>query len=103
MSAISRNLRVVWACTKKDLRSALTERVFTIVSIFLPVNFLILMSLFVLSGSHVPTAVVMQDNGPYAHQFYNAMNNAHSFNLRTASASEASALFASGQIVAVVT
>lgn len=103
MSAIASNLRVIWACMKKDIRSALTERVFTIVSIFLPVNFLIMMSLFVLAGSHAPTAVVMQDNGPYAHQFYNAMNNAHSFSLRTASASEASSLIAAGQIVAVVT
>lgn len=103
MSGIARNLRIIWACLKKDLRSALTERVFTIVCIFLPVNFLILMSLFVLAGSHAPTAVVMQENGPYAREFYTAMNNAHSFSLRTASASEASSLISSGQIVAVVT
>src|SRR5579859_6763074 len=95
--------RVIWACMKKDIRSALTERVFTIVSFFLPMNFLILMSLFVLAGSRAPTAVVMQDTGPYAHQFYNAMNNAHSFSLRTASSSEASNLLVGGQIVAVVT
>lgn len=103
MSLLSENLRIIGACVKKDLRSALTERVFTIVSIFLPVNFLIMMSLFVLTGSHAPTAVVMLDNGPYAHEFYNAMNNAHSFSLRTASAQEASKLIAEGQIVAVVT
>jgi len=97
------NLRVIWTCLKKDIRSALTERVFTIVSVFLPVNFLILMSLFVLAGSHAPTAVVMLDNGPYAHQFYHAMDNAHSFSLRTASANEADSLIAAGKIVAVVT
>lgn len=100
---LSENVRVIWACMKKDIRSALTERVFTIISVFLPVNFLILMSLFVLAGSHAPTAVVMLDSGPYAHQFYNAMNNAHSFSLRTASSSEASSLLAGGQIVAIVT
>ncbi len=103
MSSATRNLRIIWACLKKDLRSALTERVFTIVCIFLPVNFLILLSLFVLAGSHAPTAFVMQENGPYAREFYTAMNNAHSFSLRTASASEASSLISSGQIVAVVT
>ena len=103
MSLFAANLRIIGACLKKDLRSALTERVFTIVSIFLPVNFLIMMSLFVLAGSHAPTAVVMLDNGPYAHQFYNAMNNAHSFSLRTASAQEASNLIAGGKVVAVVT
>ncbi len=103
MSLFAANMCVIWACLKKDLRSALTERVFTIVGIFLPVNFLILMSLFVLAGSHAPTAVVMLDNGPYAREFYDAMNNAHSFSLSTASAQEASNLIASGKIVAVVT
>jgi ABC-2 type transport system permease protein len=103
MSLLTANLRAIGACIKKDIRSALTERVFTIVGVFLPVNFLIMMSLFVLAGSHAPTAVVMLDTGPYAHQFYDAMNNAHSFSLREASTSEASSLLAGGQIVAVVT
>src|SRR5690348_653768 len=103
MSLVATNVRIIWACLKKDLRSALTERVFTIVSIFLPVNFLIMMSLFVLSGSHAPMAVVMLDNGPYAHEFYTAMNNAHSFSLRAESRQEASNLIAEGKIVAVVT
>lgn len=103
MSRITGSLRVIWACMKKDVRSALTERVFTIVGIFLPVNFLILMSLFVLAGSHAPTAVVMLDNGPHARQFYTAMDHAHSFSLHTASASEASQEIANGKIVAVVT
>ena len=35
-------LRVIWACMKKDIRSALTERVFTIIGIFVPLNVLIL-------------------------------------------------------------
>jgi ABC-type multidrug transport system permease subunit len=100
---LGENLRVIWACMKKDMRSALTERVSTIMSVFVPVNFLILMSLFVLAGSHAPTAVVMLDHGPYAQQFYDSMNHAHSFSLRTASASEAHSLLAGGQIVAVVT
>jgi ABC-type multidrug transport system permease subunit len=88
---------------KKDVKSALTERVFTIISVFVPVNVLILLSLFVLAGSHAPTAVVMNDTGPYAQQFYNAMNNAHSFQLQKASASEANDLITTGRIVAVVT
>src|SRR5215831_7912172 len=96
-------LRVIWGCAWKDIRSALTERSTLVQSIFLPVNFLIMMSLFVLAGSHAPTAVVMLDNGPYAHEFYSAMNNAHSFSLRTASAEEANNLLAEGKIVAVVT
>jgi len=97
------NLRVIWACTKKDIKSALIERTFTFLSIFLPVNFLILMSLFVLGGSQAPTAVVMQDTGPYAQQFYTAMSHAHSFRLQQASTAEAEALINGGRIVAVVT
>lgn len=97
------NGRVIWACMKKDIKSALTERVFTIISVFLPLNFLILLSLFVVSGGVAPTAVVMQDTGPYAQQFYNAMAHAHSFTLQRTSASQAEQLITAGRIVAVVT
>lgn len=96
------NLRVIWACMIKDIKIALTERVFTIISVFVPVNVLILLSLFVLAGSQAPTAVVMNDSGPYAQQFYTAMSHAHSFRLQTASASEAQNLITTGKIVAVV-
>lgn len=103
LQAIPYNLRVIWACMKKEVKSALTERVFTILSVFLPVNFLILLSLFVLSGALAPTAVVMQDTGPYARQFYDAMAHAHSFRLQMANAQEAEKLIQAGRIVAVVT
>lgn len=96
-------LRVILACMKKDIKTALSERIFTILSVFVPVNFLILMSLFVLAGSNAPTAVVMGDRGPYAQQLYTAMSNAHSFRLQQASADEAHNLLQSGRIVAVVT
>ncbi|HZS77055.1 MAG TPA: ABC transporter permease [Ktedonobacteraceae bacterium] len=103
MSSFRYDLRVIWACMRKDIQSALTERVFTILSVFVPVNVLILLSLFVLAGSAAPTAVVMNDTGPYAQQFYNAMAHARSFRLRIASASEAEQLITTGRIVAVVT
>jgi len=96
------DLRIIWACMIKDIKIALTERVFTIISVFVPVNVLILLSLFVLAGSQAPTAVVMNDSGPYAQQFYTAMSHAHSFRLQTASASEAQNLITTGKIVAVV-
>ncbi len=97
------NLRVIWACMKKDVKVALTDRIFAILSVFLPVNFLILFSLFVLAGSQAPTAVVMNDTGPYAQQFYRSMAGAHSFALRKTSAYEAQTLIQAGRIVAVVT
>src|SRR5579859_224463 len=97
------DMRVIWACMKKDIKSALTERLFTIISVFVPLNFLILLSLFVISGGQAPTAVVMQDSGPYAQQFYTAMSQAHSFRLQQTSASDAEQLITQGHIVAVVT
>jgi ABC-2 type transport system permease protein len=97
------SLRVIWACLKKDLKSALSEPLFTLVSIILPLNVLVLMSLLVVSGGLAPTAVVMQDSGPLAQQFYTAMSQAHSFVLQQANAEQANALIEQGRIVAVVT
>lgn len=102
MERLTYNLRVIWACMKKDIKSALTDRVFTIVSVFLPVNYLILLSLFVISGGQAPTAVVMQDTGPYAQQFYTAMSHAHSFVLQKMSLDDATQSIRQGHIVAVV-
>src|SRR5215470_5184340 len=45
MDTFGSSLRVIWACLKKDLKSALTEPLFTLVSIILPLNVLLLMSL----------------------------------------------------------
>src|SRR5260221_3013375 len=95
-------LRVSWACMKKDIKSALTERSTLIQCATLPVNYLILMSLFVLSGSNAPTAVVMQDTGPYAQQFYSAMSTARSFRLKIMRAPQAHSLLLGGKLVAAV-
>jgi ABC-2 type transport system permease protein len=103
MSGPVYTLRVIWACMKKDIKIALTDRIFTIIGLVVPVNILILLSLFVLSGGQAPTAVVMQDSGPYAQKFYDAMSHAHSFVLRKTSASQAQNLIEAGKIVAVVT
>ena len=96
-------LRVIWACMKKDIKSELTDRAFTLVGITTPVNAFLLMSLFVLGSSSAPTAVVMKDTGPYAQQFFQSMSNVHSFRLQQASASEAATLLQAGRIVAIVT
>jgi ABC-2 type transport system permease protein len=97
------SLRVIWACLKKDLKSARSEPLYTLVSIILPLNVLVLMSLLVISGGLAPTMVVMQDTGPLAQQFFTAMSQAHSFVLQQASAEQAEALIQQGKIVAVVT
>jgi ABC-2 type transport system permease protein len=103
MQTVGSPLRVLWACLKKDLKSARSEPLYTLVSIILPLNVPLLMSLLVISGGLAPTAVVMQDTGPLAQQLYTAMNEAHSFVLQQATADQATALIEQGQVVAVVT
>src|SRR5258708_22783530 len=97
------SLRVIWACLKKALKTGRAEPLYTLVSIILPLNVLVLMSLLVISGGLAPTAVVMQDTGPLAQQFYTAMSQAHSFVLQQATADQADTLIQQGKIVAVVT
>jgi ABC-type multidrug transport system permease subunit len=103
MHTLSSSLRVIWACLKKDLKSARSEPLFTLVSIILPLNVLVLMSLLVISGGLAPTAVVMQDSGTLAQQFYTAMGQAHSFVLQQDTTQQANTLIEQGRIVAVVT
>src|SRR5258708_6618823 len=103
MNQVNYDLRVIWACARKEIQSALAERLSPLLGVFLPVNFLTLLSLFALSGGLAPTAVVMADSGPLAQQFYEAMAQAHSFRLQPAGAEQAQALLRAGQIVAVVT
>jgi ABC-2 type transport system permease protein len=96
-------LRALAGCLIKDLKSAWTEKSTLLPCITLPVNYLILLSLFALAGSNAPTAVVMQDNGPYARAFVQAMREAHSFNIRIETAQDAAAQYQAGTLVSVVT
>jgi ABC-type transport system involved in multi-copper enzyme maturation permease subunit len=97
------DLRVVRAVALKDIRSSLTERLFTIISIILPLNFLLLFLLFVLTGGEAPTAVVMDDSGPYAHRFLQALETSRSFIIQQTDASNAQRLMDQGRIVAIIT
>src|SRR5262249_60178453 len=96
-------LGVIGGCAWKALRSARPERSTLVQSISLPVNSLIMMSLFVLAGSHAPTAVIMYDHGPYARQFVATMSHADSFRLEVTSAAAARQQLRAGNLVAVVT
>ena len=93
----------MWACALKDIKSALTERSTLVQTLSLPVNYLIMLSLFVLAGSNAPIAVVMQDQGPRAQEFVQAMAHAHSFHLDVMTRREADAQMEQGTLVAIVT
>lgn len=96
-------LGVIWACLTKDLKSALTERAFLFQMAIIAPNYCVLAVLFALAGSNAPTAIVLQDRGPYAQQMVQALAAAHSFHLEEASAAQATALMNAGEIVAIVT
>jgi len=87
----------------KDIRSSLTERAFMITSIIIPINFLLLFLLFALTGGQAPTAIVLEDKGPYAQQFLSAMEHSHSFIIQQTTNADAQNLMKKGQIVAIVT
>ncbi len=101
--SLRHDLRVVRAVALNDLRISLTERTYILLSVALPINFLFLFLLFVLTGGLAPTAVVLEDRGPFAQQFLAALENAHSFDVRQTTAAEARDLLAQGRIVAIVT
>jgi ABC-2 type transport system permease protein len=102
VSSVLRPALAIWAVALKDARIALTERMSMVQAISLPVNYLIMMSLFVLAGSNAPTAVVMLDHGPYARQFVSAMEHARTFRIRIESQAAADAQMRTGRLVSEV-
>lgn len=101
--SFAQNIRVISAMALKDIKSSLTERAFLSTSIMLPINLILLFLLFALTGGQAPTAIVLEDNGPYAQQFISAMEHSHSFIVQQTTASDAQKLMRLGQIVAIVT
>ena len=68
------------------------------------VTFLVLVSLFGLTGSNVPTAVVDQDGGPQAQQWIADMKAAHhTYSVRSMAQQEAERALAHGDVAAVIT
>jgi ABC-type transport system involved in multi-copper enzyme maturation permease subunit len=100
---VVRALTAIWAIAAKDMRLAVLERVSMFQAVVFPINYLVMMSLFVLSGSNAPTAVVMLDHGVYAQQFVAAMKQAHSFRIVVESRQQADAQMQAGTLVTEVT
>src|SRR5579859_8164231 len=79
MSPVLYHLRVVFACMDKEIKAALTEH---ISAMFIPMDILILMSLFAVSSVLAPMAAMMEETGLYARQFYTAVASARPFRLQ---------------------
>lgn len=68
------------------------------------ITFLLLVSLFGLTGSMAPTALINNDNGVYSKIFIRNLENAHhSFRLETMSYQQAQKMLSQGRLVAIIT
>lgn len=75
-----------------------------ILTVVQAVTFLLLVSLFGLTGSRAPTALINNDNGVYSKIFItNLESTYHSFNLMTMSYNQAQRLLNHGKLVAIIT
>ncbi|MFL5658292.1 MAG: ABC transporter permease [Ktedonobacteraceae bacterium] len=95
---------VLLASFRAEILQLVRARLFLALTIVQAVTFLFLVSLFGMTGSRAPTAILDEDHGPYAKAFISQLVAAHhSFDLRPMD--EASALDAlhRGSLVAIIT
>jgi len=96
-------VRTVTIAARDQLRSFVRAPVTTLLAMLLPLNLLLLMSLFALTGYNAPTGLVVGEDTPRARLFVHALEDAHhSFALRRMDAATAHALLERGRLVAVI-
>jgi ABC-2 type transport system permease protein len=82
----------------------LRSRLFVALTVIQAVTFLFLVSLFGMTGSFAPTAIIVEDKGPYAKEFIAQLEAAHhSFDLRVMDQASAQAVLNRGDLVAIIT
>ncbi len=74
-------LRAAFAVLRRELWSGTAQPLATILAIMVPINFLVLMALFALSGGKQNVALVVQDRGRYAAAMVRALSQADTFAL----------------------
>lgn len=97
-------LRTLRAGFVLELQHCARSRLFLACTLLGAVNFLALVSLFGLTGSMAPTALIDEDGGVYAQAFVRALRGAHrSFRLRPMTEMDAAAGLKDGRLVAAIT
>jgi ABC-type Na+ efflux pump permease subunit len=97
-------LRVACAGFRLELQHFARSRLFVALTVLAAVNFLVLVSLFGVTGSRAPTAIINLDRGPYGAAFIHALEQAHhSFRLEPMAAADAADHLQSGTLVATIT
>lgn len=96
--------RLVWATARLELELFGRDRIFVALTILAAISFIAMVSLFGLTGSRAPMALVDEDHGPYAARFIQALERAHhSFSLRPMTADQAAAEVETGRLVGSIT
>lgn len=95
--------RAIAAAAGGQMRSFARAPVTTLLAMALPLNLLLLMSLFALTGYNAPTGLVVGEDTPRARAFVQALRDAHhSFALRPMTRADAQAQLRRGRLVAVI-
>src|SRR5436190_13852947 len=96
--------RVFWASAALELAQLGANRGFVALTALAAVSFLVMVSLFGVTGAYAPVALIDRDGGPQAKRLIAAMEQAHhSFALKFMPASEAEQLLRAGRLVGMVT
>jgi len=97
-------VRVFRASAALELAQVNGNRAFVALTALAAVSFLVMVSLFGLTGAYAPVALITLDGGPYAQRFVEALLGAHpSFALRYMTAEQAEAALLSGRLVGIIT
>ena len=101
---MSAHVRVVAASARLELLRLARSRLVVALTVFEAVTFLILVSLFGITGSRAPTALADEDGGPYARLLVADLVAAHhSFALQPMDHAAAMAALNDGKVAAAVT
>src|SRR5580704_16633748 len=88
---------------KAEMTQMIRSPLLVILALIQAVTFLLLVSLFGLTGSMAPTALINNDNGVYSKIFIKNLEQAHhSFNLESMSYTQAEKLLNQGRLVAII-
>ena len=97
-------LSVLGGSFRAEFLHLMRARLFVAFTIIQAVTFLFLVSLFGLTGSRAPTALVTEDQGPYAQAFIAQLASTYnSFDLRPMDEASALAALHRGSLVAIIT
>ncbi|HLH71148.1 MAG TPA: ABC transporter permease [Candidatus Dormibacteraeota bacterium] len=97
-------LRVAWSAARLELGLMAQERLFVGLTVLAAVSFVAMVSLFGLTGSRAPMALIDRDHGRYAGLFVEALDEAHhSFRLIPMGQARAEALIGQGHLVGSIT